>query len=205
MPLTNRERACYGPRNAKPAGSVEWCWQTIDLLKIRWQRKDFTEKQFEETLTELRQQEVWQVVPPEQPYGSLDALLKAEIGCTQAEAKRQLVAEKTHQGERTDFDNVSKLSQPARAKHNGIGIVSQRRLDHLAASEPALLAAVQAGTLSISRAYQLAKGIQPETPLTTLHRVWRKVSPDDRLRFLSEMLTPNERRALLLGFEEDLG
>lgn len=41
-----------------------------------------------------------------------------------------------------------------------------------------------------------------ETPLTTLHRIWRQVEPGDRLRFLAEMLTPNERRAIQFGFED---
>jgi len=40
------------------------------------------------------------------------------------------------------------------------------------------------------------------TPLDYLHRYWRQVAPDDRLRFLVEMLTPNERRALQWGFED---
>jgi hypothetical protein len=40
------------------------------------------------------------------------------------------------------------------------------------------------------------------TPLDYLHRYWRQVPPEDRLRFLCEMLTPNERRALQFGFEE---
>ena len=46
MPLTERDRACFGPRDAKPLGSLAWCWQTLDLLKTRWQRKDFTDQQF---------------------------------------------------------------------------------------------------------------------------------------------------------------
>jgi hypothetical protein len=41
------------------------------------------------------------------------------------------------------------------------------------------------------------------TPLDYLHRYWRQVAPDDRLRFLAEMLTPHERRALQLGMEDD--
>ena len=41
------------------------------------------------------------------------------------------------------------------------------------------------------------------TPLDMLHRYWRQVPPEDRLRFLQEMLTPNERRALLFGVEEE--
>ena len=44
MPLTERDRACFGPRDAKPLGSLAWCWQTLDLLKTRWQRKDFTDQ-----------------------------------------------------------------------------------------------------------------------------------------------------------------
>jgi hypothetical protein len=40
------------------------------------------------------------------------------------------------------------------------------------------------------------------TPLDYLHRYWRLVSPADRLRFLCEMLTPNERRAIQLGLED---
>jgi hypothetical protein len=43
------------------------------------------------------------------------------------------------------------------------------------------------------------------TPMDHLHRTWRQVSPEDRLRFLCEMLTPNERRALQLGWEDDGG
>jgi hypothetical protein len=205
MLLTDRDRACYGPRNTKPLGSVEWCWQTIDLLKIRWQRKDFTEQQFEETLAELRQQEVWKVVPPEQPYGSLDALLGAEIGYTRQEAHQQILAQaSTHPG-RPKLDESSNLTRQQRAEKNGIGTNGQYKLDYLKREAPDLFAAVEKRTLSIHRAYMLARGIPPETPLTTLHRYWRKVPPEDRLRFLLEMLTPNERRLIATGLwpEED--
>ena len=41
-----------------------------------------------------------------------------------------------------------------------------------------------------------------ETPLETLHRIWRQLSSQERLEFLVEMLTPNERRALQMGFED---
>ena len=39
--------------------------------------------------------------------------------------------------------------------------------------------------------------------LATLYLVWRQVAPEDRLRFLIEMLTPAERRAIAFGLEED--
>jgi hypothetical protein len=78
--LTDRDRACFGPRDEKEPGSISWCWQTIDLLKNRWTRKDLTDQQWAEILAELRHHEVWKTVPPEEPYGSLEALLGAELG-----------------------------------------------------------------------------------------------------------------------------
>jgi hypothetical protein len=41
------------------------------------------------------------------------------------------------------------------------------------------------------------------SPLATLHLVWRQVDPHDRICFLIEMLTPNERRALQFGLDEE--
>lgn len=53
------------------------------------------------------------------------------------------------------------------------------------------------------RALQAMLAPSPQRPLDYLHYYWREVSPDDRLRFLVEMLTPAERRALMLGFEDE--
>ncbi len=44
---------------------------------------------------------------------------------------------------------------------------------------------------------------QQPTPLDYLHRYWRQVSPEDRLRFLVEMLTPTERLLLQSGLWPD--
>ena len=43
------------------------------------------------------------------------------------------------------------------------------------------------------------------TPLERLYMLWDQVSPDDRLKFLIEMLTPAERRAIQCGIEEENG
>ena len=58
---------------------------------------------------------------------------------------------------------------------------------------------MQSGAISIHRAYKNAKKIAQLTPLDYLRRYWRQVDPEDRVRFLIEMLTPAERRALSLG------
>src|SRR5205807_1279391 len=115
----------------------------------------------------------------------------------QQEAQEQLVAQVTSQGERVDLCKLHKSGSSAdeRARQNGVSRRTQRKLDYLARHAPERLTQVQARSMSIHKAYTLARGIQ-ETPLTTLHRVWRKVPTEDRLRFLTEMLTPAERRAL---------
>lgn len=69
---------------------------------------------------------------------------------------------------------------------------------------PAIAAALAEGQYPSARAAAKAAGIiKDPTPLETLHKVWRKVPPEDRLRFLIEMLTPAERRAISAGLLED--
>jgi hypothetical protein len=201
MVLTERQRAPAGPRDEKRPGSVEWCWQTLDLLKIQWQRKDLTDKEFEETLQELRTQEVWKVVPPEQPYGTLNALLQAEIGRTLPEARDDVqgfVVEETSQGERTDLDKLSKSGQARRAQQNGIGIVSQRKLDHLAGhDDKTLLHEVQLGMMSIDAAYNRARGKVPETTFDKLKRAWQQLTDEEKRRFPHEVVTDEQDREKL--------
>ena len=97
-PLTEREAAYFGHRSSKVPGSVAWCYQTIMLMQTRWQAKTLDETRFQALCEELAQYEAWKVVPPEQPYGSLEALLQAEIGYGEQEARRQLVAQTTGSG-----------------------------------------------------------------------------------------------------------
>jgi hypothetical protein len=119
------------------------------------------------------------------------------------ETLQQLVAEANpKEGRPGKLANFASSTQRERARENGVSHFTQKKLDYLAGHAPDLLTEVQEGQMSIHRAYQQARGIAQETPLTTLHRVWRQVEPDDRLRFLVEMLTPNERRALQWGCDD---
>lgn len=96
---------------------------------------------------------------------------------------------------KTNTDIVSNYSEREQA-HGNARTYALRRLRE---SRPDLHARVLAGELS-PHAGMIAAGFrQRETPLTTLHRVWRKVSPEDRARFLIEMLTPAERRLIQTG------
>ena len=208
-PLTERDSASFGPRTEKPAGSVPWCWQTIDLLKIRWQRKDFTDQQFAETLAELRQQKVWEVVPPEQPYGSIDALLQAEIGYTEQEAMRRKVAETqalqphgTNQHSNTGVDVVNSTSVQG-------GNSRDYLLARLKRDSPEIAEALARGEYPSVRAAAKAAGlISDPTPLTLLQRAWTKAAPADHQGFfrwlleradqyMAERRTPDEPQAPL--------
>jgi hypothetical protein len=142
---------------------------------------------FDALKQELSAHEAWNVVPPEQPYGSLDALLEAEIGYTEHEVRQTFVARQTSQGERSDILESGKSTQRVRANQNGIGLDSQRKLDYLASHHPALLAHVQAGEVSIHKAYVQARALPERTPLDVLRRAWRQASPDEQRQFLAEV------------------
>ncbi len=77
---TAREDASTSPIELKQPGSIEWCWQQIDALKSAWDGRLTSEERWIHRLRKLEAYEAWAKVPPEKPYGSLEALLKAEIG-----------------------------------------------------------------------------------------------------------------------------
>jgi hypothetical protein len=94
-------------------------------------------------------------------------------------------------------DNI-RISSPAKSG----GTSSAYLLARIKRDAPDIFEAVEHGEYRSARAAAKAAGIIHEpTPLDYLHRYWRKVSPEDRLRFLIDMLTPNERRALVLRRE----
>ncbi len=78
--LTPQEAALTSPLEYKTPLSLPWCYQFICALQSVWARKNFTEQYWKERLAEFAKHEPWNVYPPDRPYGSLDALLKAEIG-----------------------------------------------------------------------------------------------------------------------------
>jgi hypothetical protein len=79
-PMTEREAASVGPRELKTPGTVVWAWQTLNALKRSWELKELSVKQYDDVLDELKEYRAWELVPPGNPYGSLEAMLKAEIG-----------------------------------------------------------------------------------------------------------------------------
>lgn len=174
-------------------------------MQSRWEQKKLDEVGFDALVQELSAYEAWKVVPPEEPYGSLKALLEAEIGCSEEEARERLAAQATGSGPRGGRPRKTcdsqVLTQRERARRNGIGMRAQHELDFLAGHREDLLHEVQIGLMSIHAAFERAKGRVPETPFEKLLRAWRRVSREDRRRFLREMLTEQERFELAKELE----
>ena len=88
--LPDRDRAQVGPRQLKEPGSPDWCWQTVYYLKDCMRHVGEEWRQAEQVLAELVKTRAWQVIPPEQPYGTLNKMLKAEVGLDERAIKDQI-------------------------------------------------------------------------------------------------------------------
>jgi len=166
------------------------------LLQNRWNRKDFTDQQWAETLAELRQHEVWNVVPPEQPYGDLNTLLQAEIGRSLPEATATVKAYMDHGGDRRSQqfqDNNCNLEKPTQG--NSPRYLRQR----LKKEYPDIYAALERKEYRSPYAAAKAAGfVRDATALQLLKRAWDKASPEERRRFAREVVTSEEDREMLM-------
>ena len=77
-PLTPEQAALAGPRTLKTPGSPEWCWQTVDYLKNCYRHVEEQYRQVDQVIEDLERVEAWKVIPPENPYGSLERMLEAQ-------------------------------------------------------------------------------------------------------------------------------
>lgn len=86
------------------------------------------------------------------------------------------------------------------------GNSAQYRIARLKRDHSAIAEALARGEYpSVHAAAKAAGLVREPTPLDYLHRYWRKVPSEERLRFLIEMLTPAERRAISTGLLDEEG
>jgi len=71
-------------------GSEAYCLAKLVRLRIQWARHRDVDEQFIETLEDVKRIRAWERIPPEQPYGSLDAMIKAELGVPAATIERSV-------------------------------------------------------------------------------------------------------------------
>lgn len=157
--LNQRERSQVGPRDQKRVGSPEWCWQTIDLLKIRWEKMSDDEREFERTLEELKQARAWERVPPDEPYGSLERLIESEIGkpAEQISAKIREVGELRRQGRPTTEERENKGNNITFIRRRGTS--PEYLTARIARDRPDILERMKSGEFRSVRAAALAAGL----------------------------------------------
>lgn len=89
-----RIAATRSPLALKERGSIEWCWQVLETLKSCYERLENNWRDVEKFLKDIEDVEAWSRVPPDKPYGSLEALLKAELGRTEIQFRHELATAK---------------------------------------------------------------------------------------------------------------
>jgi hypothetical protein len=114
------------------------------------------------------------------------------------EPQAQLSLEE-HKDEGGNHYNVMISSEQETYQGNGRAY-ALRRLRDPHKGRPDIHARVLAGELSPHQGMLEAGFRHQPTPIDSLYKSWRKVASEDRLCFLLEMLTPNERRVLIDEF-----
>jgi hypothetical protein len=74
----------------KEEGTVNWLWQRIYSMKTLRASVDVTGKRFSDAFDELIKFRAWEKIPSHQPYGSLDAMLQAELGVSEHRLRREM-------------------------------------------------------------------------------------------------------------------
>lgn len=189
--LTPAERASLsGPRVMLEPGSNDWCYQTVYALQSLWRRIDRHHERYLGILNEADQVKIWEHFPPDLPYGSREAFIKA-VGVgdeAEVEQRRALgpVGAPKNEQRNSNHDN----------NFQG-GTTTEYLLARLERDHPRIYAQYQAGGYRSVRAAAIAAGII--TPIKK-HEL-----PHDAVRvahFLRRWFTDEELRQItghLLG------
>src|SRR4030095_8397108 len=207
--LTDRQRAEGGPLELKKAGTPEWCWQLLGVLKSWWRSGKDSNEHFYAILNLLEEHEAYKKIPPDAPFGSVDAMLEAEIGVNKKQALRLVNADpgerrqaaaaataaamngkKPPRGRPKKTGESADFSQPRRAAQVGISERQQRDLDKLCTvGRKDLVERVMSGELATDGAMILA-GLKER-------RIAVSTNPYKAVATLVNNFTPEEVDAIL--------
>lgn len=164
---TPQQLASTGPLSLKAFGSPEWCWQSVGYLKTLMGHVDSRWRQVNDVLSQLEQAKAWEKIPPEHPYGSFNALVKAETGISLKSVRSRTTkarladaadqANKSRQGYRSDLGN-----NIPEVEGRPEGTSAAKALRRLRKDRPDLHAEVLNGRLSAHGAAVQA-GFRPRT------------------------------------------
>lgn len=181
-PLTEREQALLGPRHLKPFGSPEWCWQTVTYLKDLLQHVSEEWQRIDPVLGELEKARAWEKIPPGQPYGSFDRLLKTEAGLDRRSIKKRLdeiQAAQSHGGDRVSEayqgSDTTLLTGERGSKYVVARLRRDAEKDRPNPQAVELLPKVLAEEISPNAAARVMGWQKPKAVLTTPEQVARKI------------------------------
>jgi hypothetical protein len=191
------------PRDMLKPGSVDWCWQTVELLRITFERKELTDKEWERTLAEIEKHRAWDVIPPDKPFGNEDSLLEAVIGKGRDESVREVqeravkvvpIAE--HGGDRKSEarDNQGDVVTliPTERGNSADYLAARIARDH-----PEILDEMKSGVFSSVRAAAVKAGIvKPKVQIPK--------EPEGAGRLILKHFDRDQVRELILVLEEGL-
>lgn len=189
-----REDSRIGPRSLKDKNSPEYAWQTLALLRTFFQSKQASIQQFEKVLAEAEADRIFEKIPEDKPYGSMEALLCAELG---VDGKEQAKLNKSQQ--MAGDDGVEAM--PAHGelgngrKSRGANSTSTRGSTHAATiirrlkrDHDNIAKALARGEYPSARAAGIAAGIVPNpTPLEKILKLLPKLSLKDRQELLRRL------------------
>ena len=201
-----RKEIFKAPRNSPGAepGTLSWCYQTVGMLELYWQGKILSERDWLKVLGELKEYEVWNKIPPDKPYGSLDALLRAEVGVdedvisktvasTPQEAREMPLV--SHGGDRKSELIEAARSNPLKTVNQGDNSTLKRGstsksylLRRMARDFPEALDKLEAGEYKSARQAAIACGIvKVKPPLDVALTAYNKLSDDEKKAFLEQI------------------
>jgi hypothetical protein len=181
-----QHEALQGPIQLKDPNSFEFAYQQLYWIKVLYSSWNSSLQEWKAAVEKADEFRIYDRLPdPAHPYGSLDAMLKAEIGVMEAEGTRVIDArersrlaavnttgkEKLPVGNPTganqhqakeEFGKFPNSSQSERGRKNGITDRTQGKIDRLARDFPEYHAKVRAGELSVHGAC-IAAGIAQRT------------------------------------------
>lgn len=198
MTLSDKDRALAGPRALKEPGSPEWCWQTVQYLREAMRHVAEEYRQAEQVLEELKQAKAWTKIPPGRPYGSLDSMLRAEIGMP-AKAVMVRIREAAERAKALEGKTVRQRGRPPKAEAENGDVITINETakgtsaDYLtrriARDHPEIFERLKAGEYQSARAAALDAGIVKRT-------VAIRVDPQAAARIIRKHFTPAQLKEL---------
>jgi len=190
-----REVPIATPRNMFPTDSWEFAVITMRLLTREYEYRNHSIEDFERRLKEIEEYRIYDRLPdPDSPYGSLDAMLQAELGATEHQAREIKTIQQRTKDTGETIKPIRESRRPTReeqknGKYNNIIVNQGTSAKYLAAriarDRPDILEEMKAGKYRSVRAAAIDAGIvKVPTSLESAQKAFLKLSKDERETFL---------------------